>query len=52
MKHDNQIEAMFKEFLQDIYLIGQESETIKTNDFIKEIENRLLSLNVLRARKG
>jgi hypothetical protein len=48
MKHENQIEAMFKDFLQDIYIIGQESESIETDDFIKIIENRLLSFNVLR----
>lgn len=38
------LQSKLKEILKDIYIIGQESETIKTSDFIKLIENELLSL--------
>jgi hypothetical protein len=37
-------ENEFKDLLQFIYVIGQESESIQTNDFIKVIESKLLSL--------
>jgi hypothetical protein len=38
------VENEFRDLLQYIYVIGQESESIQTNDFIKVIESRLLSL--------
>lgn len=31
----------FKELLQDIYLIGQEAESIRTSEFINEIKKML-----------
>lgn len=31
----------FKEILQDIYVIGQESESIRTSEFISEIKEKL-----------
>jgi hypothetical protein len=37
-------ENEFKDLLQFIYEIGQEAESIQTNDFIKVIESKLLSL--------
>lgn len=38
------VENEFKDLLQYIYVIGQESESIQTNDFIRVIESKLLSL--------
>jgi hypothetical protein len=43
MKMDK-AENEFKDLLQVIYVIGQETESIPTNDFIKVIESKLLSL--------
>jgi hypothetical protein len=40
----DKVENEFKDLLQFIYVIGQESESIQTNDFIKVIESKLLSL--------
>jgi hypothetical protein len=37
-------ENEFKDLLQYIYVIGQESDSIQTNDLIKVIESKLLSL--------
>ena len=34
----------FKELLQEIYLIGQETESIRTSEFISEIKKMLSTL--------
>jgi hypothetical protein len=37
------------ELLRDIYILGQKSEGIQTEDFIKVIEDKLLSILVSKA---
>lgn len=39
-------EEEFKELLEEIYIIGQDSKIIEISDFIRVVENKILSLLV------
>jgi hypothetical protein len=51
IKSDNQMKSEIKELFHDIYIIGQESESMETNDFIKVIESKLLSLQSFKNKR-